>query len=460
MFPEPVHLQLKVSEIAASKYRIRLGAQQTTVEMLSIGSHGKIAVHQGRSTEYQLEESEDYYLIKIAGKNKLKFAKSDQDDASILRSPYTGKFLEYKCPSGEFLEIGDTYAQIESMKMIFDVVVKVAPGRLIPVAKEGDLISPGSILGRLEIDKSVKDQLTTSEKFEGRMNWKTEETTVLEKVELVMNGRGSEEDQNDQKQLVQDLFNQFRSEIPRLLEQFITIEQDFNPTLGFDESIQQIRLLNPNLSSEDIVERIYSNTKLRSKESMVKEILEHIRDTEAQIPMKLLRRLFRMRQLRIVRPVVVEVLQKSLQKSLQNQKAPEVTIKDSDFGASSIRIVSEIQNPHDLQNLKTHLFSAIVGLANTSRIQKDRKFVANRIEFNVTSGAQDPEALHHYEVHDAILELQTELEDVEVYEIVFVENQKTLMRFVNEFGEFLMDSEDIREFKAPEKRDLKRALAR
>ena len=53
----------------------------------------------------------------------------DTNDASCLRSPYTGKFLEYKVQTGEFLEVGQTYAQIESMKMVFDVVTKVAPGR-------------------------------------------------------------------------------------------------------------------------------------------------------------------------------------------------------------------------------------------------------------------------------------------------------------------------------------------
>lgn len=31
---------------------------------------------------------------------------------------------------GEFVEVGQTYAQIESMKMVFDVVTKIVPGRL------------------------------------------------------------------------------------------------------------------------------------------------------------------------------------------------------------------------------------------------------------------------------------------------------------------------------------------
>lgn len=56
----------------------------------------------------------------------------DKDnDPSVLKSPYTGKLLSYKKQNRDFVNVGQVYAQIESMKLVFNVEVKRAPGRWV-----------------------------------------------------------------------------------------------------------------------------------------------------------------------------------------------------------------------------------------------------------------------------------------------------------------------------------------
>uniref|UniRef100_A0A1I7T0B6 acetyl-CoA carboxylase n=1 Tax=Caenorhabditis tropicalis TaxID=1561998 RepID=A0A1I7T0B6_9PELO len=458
-----IKFSVKVFEETQFKYQLRLGDQETTVEMLKYGSHN-LAIHQGKSMDYSLEETNDYYSIKISG-NKLKFSKTDNNDVTCLRSPYTGKFLEYKVQPGEFVQVGQTYAQIESMKMVFDVVTKVAPGRLIPIAKEGDLISPGSLLGRLEIDKHIQDQLTTSEKFTGKMNeWRVKEKTDFEKAKLIMEGRGSMDYSIDN--LIRNLFSEYsdergddvsssNSEIVQLLEIFLDTERYFDARDGFDESVQD--MLHENPSFGDVVDKIHSNTHLKVKERLVVGILETL-SAESEISEDLkviLQKMFNMKQLKTISPLAAKILYRISENQEFSVENCRIDILKSTFSndVASMRFRSATSSSETEFSEKVH--EALVEFACVSTEHKNIKFVSNRIEISIF----DSDFLIS-DLEGIILDEQKRLEEAEVREIIIYETSKK-WRFSNDIGVFFCEQLDASvDFTAPQKRDLKRSLAR
>ncbi|CAB3405762.1 unnamed protein product [Caenorhabditis bovis] len=171
-----VKYSAKVFELVSGKYGIRLNGQETFIEIL--GSEAtNIAVHNGSSFEFHFETVDSFYLVKI-GNNTLKFRKDYNSDARVLESPYTGKFLEYIVNEGDLLNVGDAYARVESMKMVFDLLVEMAPGRIQYVAREGDIIHPGAVVALLDIDT---DKQANIEEFSGNFqNWKPLKLGMIE----------------------------------------------------------------------------------------------------------------------------------------------------------------------------------------------------------------------------------------------------------------------------------------
>ncbi|KAF1749071.1 hypothetical protein GCK72_025538 [Caenorhabditis remanei] len=126
---------------------VALNGSQTSVNIVRFGDSGTLmATHRESVYHCNLEEDKDIYKLKISN-NIIIFEKDN--DPSVLKSPYTGKFLGYKKEEGEFVDVGEIFATVESMKLVFNVEVKKSPGRLQYVAHEGEAINPGSVIGRL-----------------------------------------------------------------------------------------------------------------------------------------------------------------------------------------------------------------------------------------------------------------------------------------------------------------------
>ncbi|CAL2038637.1 unnamed protein product [Caenorhabditis brenneri] len=457
---------VKIFEETPSKYHLRMGNQETTVEMLKYGTQD-LAAHQGKTTDFLLEETEDNYFIKISG-NKLKFPKTDDNDASCLRSPYTGKFLEYKVQPGEFVEVGQTYAQVESMKMIFDVVTKVAPGRLIPIAKEGDLINPGSILGRLEIDKHIQDQLTTSEKFSGTMKgWKIEEKSVFERAKLILEGRGSMDDSVDT--LISELFHvkpkeqgddlSSNQQILQLLEIFLDTERYFDVRDGFDESVQ--KMVNEIPCFQDVVDRIHSNTHLKIKEKLVVGILENLADNiESECSEdfnQILRKFFDMKQLKTISPLAAKILYRSSENQDFSMEDCRIDTKKSGFSNDVASMRFRSATTSSTIEFSEKIYEALLEFACYSTHLNKVKFVSNQIEISIFENE-----IPISDIECIILEEQKRLEEMEVSEIVIC-GKSEKWKFSNTVGVFMQEKLDVSlesDFSAPEKRDLRRSLAR
>lgn len=436
---------VKVFEETPFKYHLRFGIQETTVEMLKYGTHS-LAIHQGKSTDYVLEETDEEYLIKVGG-NKLKFSKIDTNDATCLRSPYTGKFIEYKVQPGEFLQVGQTYAQVESMKMVFDVVTKVAPGRLIPIAKEGDLIIPGTLLGRLEIDKHIQDQLITSEKFNGDMKgWKVEEKTDFEKAQLIMEGRAMD---YSIENVVSGIFDSYNSSenVTLLFEQFIDDCKYFDSRNGFDESVQ--RLLQDEPDFEKVVNLIHSNTHQKTKEKLLIEILKRIGKLDGHDFADSLMCFYKVSLLKNFKSIASTVAG-----ILQNErKNGEVNLKKSQFSQN----VGSMRYHNDQEisgfQLIDAIYDALLEFTRFSSDFKTMKFVANRIDVQISDVSEE-------EATDVIEQIESFLRATEVTEIYLIGPSETLHFIVNADRFCIETLTEAPEFNQPNMRDFKRCLAR
>lgn len=67
----------------------------------------------------------------VIGKTLTIFEK--ENDPSMLRSKNAGRFLQYVKKEGQWVEVGDVFGEMESMKMVINLDIRKAGGRLVQV---------------------------------------------------------------------------------------------------------------------------------------------------------------------------------------------------------------------------------------------------------------------------------------------------------------------------------------
>lgn len=68
----------------------------------------------------------------------------------MLRSANAGRLLQFLKKDGEHVSVGDVFAEIESMKMVINLEVRRAGGKLVQVAQPGQVLFPGTLIARLD----------------------------------------------------------------------------------------------------------------------------------------------------------------------------------------------------------------------------------------------------------------------------------------------------------------------
>uniref|UniRef100_A0A1I7T9U3 Acetyl-CoA carboxylase n=2 Tax=Caenorhabditis tropicalis TaxID=1561998 RepID=A0A1I7T9U3_9PELO len=350
---------VKVTRSAPDSFVIVLNGSKTNVKIVRFGEGGTlIATHGEISYHCNLEESPDAFKVTI--KDQIITFEKD-NDPSVLKSPYTGKFLSYKKEEGEFVDVGEVFATVESMKLVFNVEVKKAPGRLQRVLNEGDLIFPGSVIGRLVDQKD--SELYRPQKFFGSFpEWTSlapsasenrvhAYNTCLEKCRNILAGSVPLGGAAEVSALVTELFRFLNvNNLPRfileptivqvtktfpqsvqqsffdavekpcftgdklvqalngyvlpqedrvkfdhavkefaygangfaagvlnsLLSDYISVEKYFEGK-GYDDSVAEIKENNSN--GDAVVQTIYSHTQIKSKNIVIKAILEALKQT-------------------------------------------------------------------------------------------------------------------------------------------------------------------------------------
>ncbi|CAD5217041.1 unnamed protein product [Bursaphelenchus okinawaensis] len=184
---ELVHNNVKysvmVNRYGPINFLVKLSDNDSEIctEVRELGHESLLVTYSDQSYTCHLEEEVERYKVNI-GRSLTIFEK--ENDPSVLRSRNAGRLLQYLVKDGEMIEKGETYAEMESMKMVINLEVKKAGGRLVHVARPGQALFPGTLIARLDDQGDMSS--SRPEKFEGEFEeWnQAEERKQLGKVRL------------------------------------------------------------------------------------------------------------------------------------------------------------------------------------------------------------------------------------------------------------------------------------
>lgn len=213
--------KVQVSRSGPRTFIIYLNGSMTTVDVRQLGDNSLLVTHKEKSHSCHLDETSDKFKVTI-GRSIITFEKDN--DPTILKSPYTGRLLSYKSKDKELVSIGQVYATVESMKLVFDVDVKKVPGRLEHIAKEGDLLYPGSVIAKIIEQKSSEDYRPKpftevfaewTEEVEDTANQSSIKRfqNAFDRCINLLNGSVPPGMENQTKTLVADLFKMLRCDV-------------------------------------------------------------------------------------------------------------------------------------------------------------------------------------------------------------------------------------------------------
>uniref|UniRef100_A0A914I9B7 Acetyl-CoA carboxylase n=1 Tax=Globodera rostochiensis TaxID=31243 RepID=A0A914I9B7_GLORO len=112
-----------------------------------LGNGTLLVTHEDQAYTCHLEEESERFKV-IIGKTLTIFDK--ENDPSMLRSKNAGRFLQYLKKDGLYVTVGEVFAEMESMKMVINLEIRKAGGRLVQVAQPGQVLFPGTLIARLE----------------------------------------------------------------------------------------------------------------------------------------------------------------------------------------------------------------------------------------------------------------------------------------------------------------------
>ncbi|XP_016148011.1 acetyl-CoA carboxylase [Sinocyclocheilus grahami] len=144
---------LKVTRQCPNSYVVIMNnSAEVDVHRLSDG--GLLLSYDGSSYTTYMKEEVDRYRI-IIGNKTCVFEK--ENDPSLLRSPSAGKLIQYTVEDGGHLFAGQSYAEIEVMKMVMTLTASES-GCIHYVKRAGAVLEPGCIIAKLQLDDPSRVQ--------------------------------------------------------------------------------------------------------------------------------------------------------------------------------------------------------------------------------------------------------------------------------------------------------------
>lgn len=139
---------VKVTKSGPNSYFLIMNGTYKEIEVHRMSDSGLLlSIDHSSYTTYMKEEVERYRIV--IGNQTCVFEK--ENDPTILRSPSTGKLLQFLIEDGSHVNAGQAYAEIEVMKMVMTLTTQES-GILQHVKRSGAVLEAGSILARLELD--------------------------------------------------------------------------------------------------------------------------------------------------------------------------------------------------------------------------------------------------------------------------------------------------------------------
>ncbi|XP_070759737.1 acetyl-CoA carboxylase 2 isoform X2 [Enoplosus armatus] len=145
---EGVKFCLKVARQSPTTYIIMMNGSNIEIDVHRLSDGGLLLSYDGNSHTTYMKEEVDSYRITVGNKTCV-FEK--ERDPTVLRSPSAGKLLQYMIEDGGHICAGETYAEIEVMKMVMTLTVQQS-GCIHFVKRPGAVLQPGCVVARIDLD--------------------------------------------------------------------------------------------------------------------------------------------------------------------------------------------------------------------------------------------------------------------------------------------------------------------
>ncbi|XP_077417253.1 acetyl-CoA carboxylase 2 isoform X3 [Vanacampus margaritifer] len=145
---EGVKFCLKVARQSPTTYVIIMNGSNIEIDVHRLSDGGLLLSYDGSSHTTYMKEELDSYRITVGNKTCV-FDK--EKDPSVLRSPSAGKLLQYIVADGAHICSGETYAEIEVMKMVMTLTVQQT-GHIHFVKRPGAVLESGCVMAHMNLD--------------------------------------------------------------------------------------------------------------------------------------------------------------------------------------------------------------------------------------------------------------------------------------------------------------------
>ncbi|XP_056232116.1 acetyl-CoA carboxylase isoform X2 [Seriola aureovittata] len=145
---EGVKFCLKVARQSPTTYVIMMNGSNIEIDVHRLSDGGLLLSYDGSSHTTYMKEEVDSYRITVGNKTCV-FEK--EKDPTVLRSPSAGKLLQYVVEDGGHIVAGETYAEIEVMKMVMTLTVQQS-GCIHFVKRPGAVLEHGCVVAHMDLD--------------------------------------------------------------------------------------------------------------------------------------------------------------------------------------------------------------------------------------------------------------------------------------------------------------------
>ncbi|XP_039658817.1 acetyl-CoA carboxylase isoform X2 [Perca fluviatilis] len=145
---EGVKFCLKVARQSPTTYVIMMNGSNIEIDVHRLNDGGLLLSYVGSSHTSYMKEEVDSYRVTVGNKTCV-FEK--EKDPTVLRSPSAGKLLQYMVEDGGHVNAGETYAEIEVMKMVMTLTLQQS-GCVHFVKRPGAVLQPGCVVAHIDLD--------------------------------------------------------------------------------------------------------------------------------------------------------------------------------------------------------------------------------------------------------------------------------------------------------------------
>uniref|UniRef100_T1JBH2 Uncharacterized protein n=1 Tax=Strigamia maritima TaxID=126957 RepID=T1JBH2_STRMM len=149
---EGLKYKLQATKTGPSNYFLCMNNSYKEAEVHRLTDGGLLLSIDGSSYTTYMKEEVDRYRI-VIGNQTCVFEKDN--DPSLLRSPSAGKLLGYLIDEGAQVYAGQSYAEIEVMKMVMTLSVTEC-GSIHFIKRPGAVLEAGSLIANLEMDDTSR----------------------------------------------------------------------------------------------------------------------------------------------------------------------------------------------------------------------------------------------------------------------------------------------------------------